>query len=50
MVSLLNSTRRGGHGEPSEQYQEGVMVSLLNSTRREGHGEPSEQYQEGGSW
>ena len=23
MVSLLNSTRRGGHGEPSEQYQEG---------------------------
>ena len=38
MVSLLNSTRREGHGEPSEQYQEG------------GHGEPSEQYQEGGSW
>ena len=39
MVSLLNSTRRGG-----------VTVSLLNSTRRGGHGEPSEQYQEGGSW
>ena len=34
MVSLPNSTRREGHGEPSEQ----------------GHGEPAEQYQEGGSW